>query len=64
MKENNYARVEWTIDDVIENCKQFGIPITKDAAKKVLALTERDIVDAMVSAGWQVIEEALLENQR
>jgi hypothetical protein len=64
MQKESYANVEWTVDDVIENCEQFGIQATKDTAKKVLALAERDIVDAMVDAGWQVIENALLENQR
>lgn len=62
MQEKTYANVEWTVDDVIENCKQFGIQTTKDTAKRVLALTERDIVDAMVKAGWQVIEDALLDS--
>jgi hypothetical protein len=64
MQKQGYANVEWTVDDVIENCKQFGIQVTKDTAKKVLALAERDIVDATVNAGWQVIEGALLENQK
>jgi hypothetical protein len=64
MRRKNYANVEWTVDDVIENCEQFGIQVTKDTAQKVLALAEHDIVDAMVTAGWQVIEEALLESQK
>ena len=64
MQKQSYANVEWTVDDVIENCEQFEIQVTKDTAKKVLAHAERDIVDAMVEAGWQVIEDALLESQK
>jgi hypothetical protein len=64
MRQKTYANVEWTVDDVIENCQELGIKITKDTAKKVLARTERDIVDAMVQGGWQVIEDALQQSQR
>jgi hypothetical protein len=64
MRRKNYANVEWTVEDVIENCEQFGIQVTKDTAKKVLALAEHDIVDAMVEAGWQVIEDALQKSQK
>ncbi|HHT9120975.1 MAG TPA: hypothetical protein ACFYD3_10600 [Candidatus Hypogeohydataceae bacterium YC41] len=64
MQKQNYAQVCWIADDVVENCKQFGIRITKNDAKKVLAQEERHIVDAMVEAGWQVIEDALLQRQR
>ena len=61
MQKQNYAKVVWTIEDVIENSNQFEIQITKDAAKRVLAHEERRIVDAMVKAGWQVIEESLMQ---
>ena len=64
MPKQNYANVSWSVDDVIENTKQFGIQITKDDAEKVLAIKERRIIDAMVEAGWLIIEDALMERQR
>jgi riboflavin biosynthesis pyrimidine reductase len=60
MPRKVYADIGWTIDDVIDNSKQFGIRITKIDAKKVLKLEERHIADAMVEAGWNIIEDALL----
>ncbi len=59
MEDRNYAKIEWAIDDVVENAKELEIQITKDTARKVLATKERRIMDAMVVAGWQVIEDAL-----
>lgn len=64
MQKRHYAKVQWTGNDVIQNCKQFDIEITRESARKVLRLKERDIVDAMVQAGWQVIEDTLLQSRR
>ncbi|HHT9124199.1 MAG TPA: hypothetical protein ACFYD6_00095 [Candidatus Brocadiia bacterium] len=62
--KKTYANVSWIVDDVIENSRQFGIRITRDDAKKVLVHEERRIADAMVEAGWGVIEYALLRRQK
>ena len=64
MLKQIYANVEWTVNDVMENSKQFGIQITKADAEKVLKIEEGRIIDAMVEAGWLIIEDALMERQR
>ena len=61
MAKQGYANIEWTVNDVLQNSKQFGIPIARDEAKEILIKEERHIVDAMLTAGWQVIEDALLQ---
>lgn len=59
----NYANVCWTIDDVINNSKGIGIHIKQSDAKKILILKEKHIIDAMLSAGWQIIENSVLKKQ-
>ncbi len=59
MKDKKYATVEWTAQDVIENAGQFNIDITEDDALGLLMHRECYIVDAMVEAGWRIIEDAL-----
>jgi hypothetical protein len=61
MQEKAYANVAWTVEDVIQNCRQLEIEVTRDAARSVLAIPERSVVDAMVKVGWEFIEDALAQ---
>ncbi len=64
MALSNYATVSWSVDDVIENAREVGIRIHKERAKKLLRRRERYIEDAMVEAGWEVIELALRSRRK
>jgi hypothetical protein len=59
MPNDRYAATEWTVDDVMQNAQQYEIEVTKRQAQRVLQSEESHIMDAMVQAGWNVIEEAL-----
>ena len=61
MATTNFATVSWTVDDVIENANEAGIRINRRRAEKLLRHRARDIEDAMVEAGWEVIEVALMK---
>ncbi len=54
-----YASVSWCTDDVIQNARDAGIKIGKQNAEELLRHYEARIGDAMVEAGWRVIELAL-----
>ena len=60
MRRKNFAAIKLTSDDIVENCNRLEIPITKAKANRLLELNEFRIMDAMVAAGWQVIEEEIL----
>ncbi|GEM_PF-3221945 len=59
MGNADYASLCWTVDDVIENANELGISIPRGRAERLLRDHERHIEDAMVGAGWQVIEAVL-----
>jgi hypothetical protein len=56
MKE--FAKVKWNATDM----KDFGY--TEEEANNFLLNYENDIEDAMVAAGWEVIEEKIKEEKR
>jgi len=61
MSEKVFATVEWTVEDVLINAKQLGIPLSRKTAHRLLSDREEKITDVMVEAGWSLIEEALTE---
>ena len=63
MKSSSFASVSWCVEDVIENAAQSGVNITQKRGEKLLRLYEKGIEDAMVQAGWQVIEEVLINGK-
>ena len=56
-----YAKTQWCAADVLGEASRKGIKLTPDQASKLLADNENHIIDAMVRAGWEVIEEAISE---
>ena len=59
MTTNQYALVSWCANDVLENAKSAEISVSRKEAEVLLRDQERYIADAMVSAGWEVIQQAL-----
>jgi len=64
MPRRKYAVVSWLPEDVLENAKEIGTELTQAEASRLLAAEEMRIVDAMVAAGWEAIENALSKTTR
>ncbi len=60
MKRSGYAYIEWAVEDVMEKADELEIEITEEDAEKLLVREERHIEDAMVAAGWDILEGALI----
>lgn len=60
MAKAKFAVVRWIPADVVENARELGRDVTPAEAARLLATEEMRILDAMVAAGWQVIEKALV----
>ncbi len=59
MSRKSYARVEWTVDDVVAELLGTDIKIRREDIAEVLINQEDAIVAAMTAAGWDVIHDAL-----
>jgi hypothetical protein len=55
MKRQQYARVVWTAQDVLTIRPSW----TSEQAEEWLANNERNIVDELITHGWDVIESML-----
>lgn len=58
MKQNKYAEVAWTADDVLDLEDAPEEWIEKDA-EKWLNENQKYIIEAMIQTGWNVIESLL-----
>lgn len=56
-----YAHVLWTPQDVLTDAEGRGFEFTTEQAEQVISSAERDICDAMIRAGWDVIGMAVLD---
>jgi len=59
-----FAQTSWCVEDVYEEADSIGVQIDEEEAENLLTTYEDKIIDAMVSAGWDVIREALLETHK
>ena len=59
MKQKDFAEVSWAVEDVLHSAEELDIPISRKKAGELLRSVENRIEDAMVSAGWEVVEGAL-----
>ena len=63
--KDKFAKVYWTIEDVIETTKNMNtngldIKLTKKEAEEFIKNNEERIKNAMTETGWEVIEDELL----
>lgn len=58
---NTFASTHWSDDDIKEALEQNDQKVTKRKINKVRELAEKNILNAMVSAGWEVIETVINE---
>ena len=56
-----HACTGWTKEDVLNEAVVQDIKITEEQALRLLAKYDEKIIDRMVGAGWQVIEDAISE---
>ena len=61
--EKSYGGVSWNVEDVLSEADSLNLDITQKEAKELLEENEDHIKDAMVSAGWIVIKNALTEKE-
>lgn len=54
-----YAKIFWNVEDVQEEADRSEVSLTQGEARRLLLSIERHIEDAMVAAGWQVVQRAL-----
>ena len=66
MEETNkdYGAVAWNIEDVLSEADALNLNITQKEAVELLEENEDHIKEAMVSAGWIVIQNALEEARK
>lgn len=61
MRRQIYAKVWWTVEDISEEARENEINLTTDEARQLLESLERRLEEAMIPAGWTVIQNALSE---
>lgn len=59
--EKTFAQTSWCADDVLECAETNGLNLIEEQAENFLAEYADQITDAMVEAGWTVIEDKLNE---
>jgi hypothetical protein len=59
MARRRYAKVWWMVGDVSERAKESGVELTREGARQLLESSEQRLEEAMIVAGWTVIEDAL-----
>ena len=60
-KKRSFATVTWVVADVLEQAREAERAITKQEASNLLAGEEKRLIEAMVAAGRDVIDDALLD---
>ena len=60
----DYGIVTWNIEDVLSEADALNLNITQKEAVELLEENEDHIKEAMVSAGWIVIQNALEEARK
>ena len=60
----DYGTVTWSIEDVLSEADALNLDITQKEAVELLEENEDHIKEAMVSAGWIVIQNALAEARK
>ncbi|MDD5087768.1 MAG: hypothetical protein PHI18_03085 [bacterium] len=63
MARKVFATISWTVEDVLDKAEYLDMEIDKKVALKTLIQHENSIMDAMVAAGWEIIEMYLLEQE-
>ena len=59
MTDVERASNHWVAEDVVNKAEEMGLHITQAEADELLVAYEHKIIDAMVEAGWIVIEDML-----
>jgi len=59
MRHGRYARVTWSVNDVLEEADAQGINLTKVEAENFLRKVEKKLKGAMINIGWSVIAREL-----
>lgn len=59
-EKRNTIDISWSVSDVLQNAEDEGISITKEDAKAILEMVERDF-DAMVGVNWMTITDKTIE---
>lgn len=54
-----FAETSWCVDDVLQVAKQNNIEMNEQQAKELLEEGEEDILEAMFSVAWDVVEEKI-----
>lgn len=62
--EKTFAQTSWCADDVLECAERNDLNLTDEQAETFLAEHADQITDAMVEAGWTVIEDKLNESYK
>lgn len=60
---HKYARVTWSVNDVLEEAGIRNIPMTAAEAEKLLRKIEKRLKGAMISIGWSVIAREMRKNK-
>ena len=61
--EKSYGGVSWNVEDVLSEAGALSLNVTQKEAIELLEENEDHIKEAMVSAGWIVIQNALTEKE-
>jgi len=64
MPVTNYAKTYWCAQDIVEEGTERGFSISRREAEALLRSNEEHIAEAMVHAGWSVIEILLASRNR
>ncbi len=64
MARRTYAKVWWMAQDISDEGMENEIELTKNEAHQFLASIEKRLTEAMIAAGWTVIQDGFSELQR
>ena len=64
MRHNKYARVTWSVNDVLEEADAQGINLTRVEAEDFLRKVEKKLKGAMINIGWSVLARELRKRTR
>lgn len=59
MRHNKYARVTWSVNDVLEEADAQGVNLTRLEAEDFLRKVEKKLKGAMINIGWSVLAREL-----
>jgi len=54
-----YAKVMWTVEDVLDHAEMLDLPITPKGAKRFMERNERKLQDLLVERGNEAIMDIL-----